>query len=704
MPSRPRPVADLVAAALFALGGEQAVLGVDDQVPAAASVEAEDELAVALAERVLELVAVAPLLDRRLDLLQLESLEAAEPAQRVLDLGLLVAQLLLVGEAPARARPGTARRRGRSASACRSATRLEQLDGRGLGEVALRLRHLGPDAVAREAAGDEHDIAVAAGEPAAAVGEALDVELEQLAAGAGARRRVGCVPGCSFIRAYRCSPLALRPRLLRGADAERFLERDRPRVLPALRRATSPTSRSSRSTSATRRCSSATRSSACVSGATRREGERRRRACATCSSSRWTAYGPSTRSGGRGSPSARRSSRSRSTARRSLPAGAGRAGQRAGPGAPRRRSRRARLALLDERLNPLHLEALERTHASCRRARLAQLPRCYADARGIDLRRWRGRPSASSRRPSGVYRARRRAAAASGSSGFGSTAAAVRPAALLPRARTGRAVPGRAADPGVRRDDRRARHRPRTRSRTSSSTPSSARRRARAPSARRCGCPEEVYLVIRRSAAGRTSRRSSTRAGHAEHYANVDAGAAVRVPLPRRQLGDRVVRLPARAPDREPGVAHASVLGVDGRRGRRSTTRAPSRLVFLRRYAAKLAYELELHGGERRPGGDAGALRELLGERSASRGRARPGSPTSTRASTSPATCAPGRSRRTGARPWRSASAALVRRRRGGRLAARAVGAGPARSMRDRLLARWAGGRLYFGRLATELS
>ena len=45
-----RPVAELVAACVVSLRGELAVLGVDDHVPATAGVEAEDELAVALAE------------------------------------------------------------------------------------------------------------------------------------------------------------------------------------------------------------------------------------------------------------------------------------------------------------------------------------------------------------------------------------------------------------------------------------------------------------------------------------------------------------------------------------------------------------------------------------------------------------------------------------------------------------------------------
>ena len=145
-PGRPGPVAELVAAGVVALGGELAVLGVDDQVPAAAGVEAENELAVALAEGVLELVAVAPALDRRLDRLELEALQPAEPHQGVLHLGLLVPELLLVGEAL----PGSAGTRlaavvaaGRDAVG-RGAQHLLRL---GLGVVPLGLGDLCGDAV-----------------------------------------------------------------------------------------------------------------------------------------------------------------------------------------------------------------------------------------------------------------------------------------------------------------------------------------------------------------------------------------------------------------------------------------------------------------------------------------------------------------------------------------------------------------------------
>src|SRR3954451_8237596 len=93
---RAATVAQLLSARVVSLRGELAVLGVHAQVAAAARVKAEDELAIALAEGVRDLVAVAPLLDGGLDRLELEALQASQPDQGVLPLGLLVAELLLV--------------------------------------------------------------------------------------------------------------------------------------------------------------------------------------------------------------------------------------------------------------------------------------------------------------------------------------------------------------------------------------------------------------------------------------------------------------------------------------------------------------------------------------------------------------------------------------------------------------------------------
>ncbi len=75
-----------------------AVVDVDDAAPVASGVKAEDGLAVGVAPRVLELVAVAPLGRGGDDRLGLEAVEAAEAAERLVDLRGLQLELALVGE------------------------------------------------------------------------------------------------------------------------------------------------------------------------------------------------------------------------------------------------------------------------------------------------------------------------------------------------------------------------------------------------------------------------------------------------------------------------------------------------------------------------------------------------------------------------------------------------------------------------------
>jgi hypothetical protein len=108
--------------------------------------------------------------------------------------------------------------------------------------------------------------------------------------------------------------------------------------------------------------------------------------------------------------------------------------------------------------------------------------------------------------------------------------------------------------------------------------------------------PDEVYLVIARVGGRDDYEALFHEAGHAEHYAHVDGGLS----FEHRYLGDNSVtegfaflfehltserewllrRLEVEEP--EPVAAHARAV----------------KLVFLRRYAAKLAYELELHGND----------------------------------------------------------------------------------------------------------
>ena len=108
---------------------------------------------VAGAERVLELVAVAPLLERRDDRLELVALEPADAGQRVVDLLLLDLELALVGEHLPR-RAGVVGDLGmRSGDGSRSSTARASA-------YALGLADHGADAVAGHGAGDEDDVAV----------------------------------------------------------------------------------------------------------------------------------------------------------------------------------------------------------------------------------------------------------------------------------------------------------------------------------------------------------------------------------------------------------------------------------------------------------------------------------------------------------------------------------------------------------------
>ena len=140
------------------------------------------------AERVLELIAIAPLLDGRDDRLLLEALELPDPPQRLPDLLGLDLQLALVREHL----PGRAGMVGAGRDAI--GRRRHDLDRAGLGVRPLGLRHRRTDPVAGHGSGDEHDVAVEPRDAVAAVGESVHRELELGAAGGtGARGRAGHV-------------------------------------------------------------------------------------------------------------------------------------------------------------------------------------------------------------------------------------------------------------------------------------------------------------------------------------------------------------------------------------------------------------------------------------------------------------------------------------------------------------------------------
>ncbi len=108
--------------------------------------------------------------------------------------------------------------------------------------------------------------------------------------------------------------------------------------------------------------------------------------------------------------------------------------------------------------------------------------------------------------------------------------------------------------------------------------------------------PDEIYLVIPRQGGRDDYAALFHEAGHTEHYAHVDAS----MPFEYRQLGDNSVTegfaFLLEHLTEDPAWLGAT-LGVTDTEEYAGYVRA-SKLLFLRRYAAKLAYELQLHGGE----------------------------------------------------------------------------------------------------------
>src|SRR5262249_20115803 len=114
--------------------------------------------------------------------------------------------------------------------------------------------------------------------------------------------------------------------------------------------------------------------------------------------------------------------------------------------------------------------------------------------------------------------------------------------------------------------------------------------------------PAEVYLVLPPVGGREDYATLFHEAGHAEHYGSTDAGLAFEF----RHLGDNSVTesfafllegLTA-SPD-----WLQRLIGVDEAEAAVQHARA-ARLVMLRRYSAKIAYEVELHA----PGADIGRM------------------------------------------------------------------------------------------------
>jgi hypothetical protein len=272
----------------------------------------------------------------------------------------------------------------------------------------------------------------------------------------------------------------------------------------------------------------------------------------------------------------------------------------------------ARNAVLAERLNPLHLEALESVHAACVELGWPSYLDAYSDVRALDLRTLAGELDRFAEATEPGYapildpelertvglsldELRR--------SDLVHFFRAPHLDGLFPGERMVPALRETLAGLGIDLDAQ------------SNVVLDTEARPTKMPRAF-CAIPRvpaEVYLVIPPVGGHEDYRALFHEAGHAEHYGCTDPDLA----LEFRHLGDNSVT-ESYAFLLEGLTANPAwldrVLGSDEVEAAIEHARA-SRLLYLRRYSAKIAYEVELHG----PGADLGGMPEryasLLTER-----------------------------------------------------------------------------------------
>ena len=149
----------------------------------------------------------------------------------------------------------------------------------------------------------------------------------------------------------------------------------------------------------------------------------------------------------------------------------------------------ARNRVLAERLNPLHLASLERSHELCRAFGWSSYAAAYAELRGVDLEALARQTARFLDATEERYAELLEPPARGGRAAGARRASTVRPAAVLSRRGPRCAVSGGAPGRVVQVDSRRARRRPRSGRATSTSTPSRGGRSRRGHSARRLACP-----------------------------------------------------------------------------------------------------------------------------------------------------------------------------------------------------------------------
>jgi hypothetical protein len=272
----------------------------------------------------------------------------------------------------------------------------------------------------------------------------------------------------------------------------------------------------------------------------------------------------------------------------------------------------ARNAVLVERLNPLHLEELESAHSAVVELGWPSYLDAYSDVRAVDLRALAQQLERFAESTDGGYartvdpELQRNVGRSIDELRRSDLARFFRAAhldELFPSDRMVPALRRTLAGLGIDLDAQ------------SNVTLDTESRETKSP---RAFCstprvPEEVYLVLPPIGGREDYAALFHEAGHAEHYGCTDAELAFEF----RHLGDNSVT-ESFAFLMEGLTASpewlASILGADGAEAAIEHARA-ARLVMLRRYSAKIAYEVELHG----PGADLAAMPDrystLLGDR-----------------------------------------------------------------------------------------
>jgi hypothetical protein len=267
----------------------------------------------------------------------------------------------------------------------------------------------------------------------------------------------------------------------------------------------------------------------------------------------------------------------------------------------------ARNAVLEERLNPIYLTALERGHEICRAFGWPSYAAAYSELRGIDLERLRRQTARfledTDERYAGIVdgQLERAGLPALGELRRSDLPRFFRAAELdelFPAERLIHSFEETLAGLGIDLAGQANVHldtesRPTKSPRAFCSTPQ---------------VPGEIYLVIAPTGGRDDYGSLFHEGGHTEHYANTAAD----LDFEFRQLGDNSVTesfgFHAEHLTAEPEWLHDR-LGIADPQPAAEHSRA-FRLVMLRRYSAKLAYELDLHG----PSADLAGMPERYAE------------------------------------------------------------------------------------------